>query len=280
MGGNRPGSEHRHSAEDEGRAHADGDQREHVQVKRHDGAPAALEERPTRPADHGRGERELNPARRIAHHPGIGGRSRESGAPSRGQIPATPARRRSRSASSCRAVRRSPRHPRPRSPSSVPAPCRTWGNRRDDPAALPGASGRCKWSCPLSVPPTPDYVPAPSRISGNHPVCPTPRPDTSGNSIWRQQPASPLHVRGYYENDRGVRGRDHRHPASRRACGHPLGQSRFGTETFSGSVRCKSRTSLRRVQRGAPSLGPPSFRRWGLWSWLSLSSSPGGSHRC
>ena len=56
------GHEHRHGAEDECRAHADGDQREHVQVTRHDGAPAAVEERPACPPDHGRGERKLHPA--------------------------------------------------------------------------------------------------------------------------------------------------------------------------------------------------------------------------
>ena len=203
MGGNRPGSEHRHGAEDEGRAHADGDQREHVQVKRHDGAPAAFEERPTRPADHGRGEGELNPARDVAHHPGLSAKRRESGAPSRGQTPATSARHRSRSAASCRAVRCFPRRPCPRSPSSVPAPCRTWGNRRDDPAGSPGASGRCRWFCPAAS--------APSFL----------------RALWW----------------------------------------RALTETSSGSARCKSRTSLRRVRRGAPSLRPPSFRRWGLWPY-------------
>ena len=37
------GREHRYDAKDECRTHADGDQREHVQVTRHDGAPAALQ---------------------------------------------------------------------------------------------------------------------------------------------------------------------------------------------------------------------------------------------
>jgi hypothetical protein len=62
-------------------------------------------------------------------------------------IRALPARHRSRNTSSCHAVRRSPRHPYPQSPSSVPAPCRTWGNRRDVPAALRDALGTGKWLC-------------------------------------------------------------------------------------------------------------------------------------
>ena len=38
----------------------------------------------------------------------------------------------------------------PALPSSVPAPCRTWGNRRDGSAGLRGASGTCRWLCPAA----------------------------------------------------------------------------------------------------------------------------------
>jgi len=32
----------------------------------------------------------------------------------------------------------------------APTPCRTWDNRRDGPAALRGASDRCRWLCPAA----------------------------------------------------------------------------------------------------------------------------------
>ncbi len=66
-----PGREHRHGAESERRANADGDQGEHVQVPCDDGAPATPEERPGRPPHHGRGECKLNPARGVTIRPGL-----------------------------------------------------------------------------------------------------------------------------------------------------------------------------------------------------------------
>ena len=53
---------HRYSAEHKRRPDTDGDQREHVQVKRYDGTPAALKERPASPANDGDREYKLNPA--------------------------------------------------------------------------------------------------------------------------------------------------------------------------------------------------------------------------
>ena len=47
---------------------------------------------------------------------------------------------------------------------------------------------------------------------------------------------------------------------------------RAWTETFADSGRCKSRTSFHRVRRGEQRLRPRSFRRWGLWSWVSILS--------
>src|SRR3546814_20127404 len=50
-------------AVEEGRADADRDQREHVEVARADRGPAALEERPPGPEHDRRGQRELHPGR-------------------------------------------------------------------------------------------------------------------------------------------------------------------------------------------------------------------------
>ena len=47
---------------------------------------------------------------------------------------------------------------------------------------------------------------------------------------------------------------------------------RAWTETFADSGRCKSRTSFHRVRRGERLLHPRSFRRWGLWSRISILS--------
>ncbi len=136
--------------------------------------------------------------------------SRESDGPSPEQTRATSVQHRSRSAASCRAVRCSLRHASPQSATSAPAPSRTWGKCRDDPAALPGASGRCRWRSPSASGPS------------------------SPRARWQ----------------------------------------RALTGMFSGSARCRRKTSVRRVRRGWPSLRPPSFRRWGLWSWLSRSLPP------
>src|SRR3546814_20554607 len=53
----------RDEAVEEGRADADRDQREHVEVARADRGPAALEERPPGPEHDRRGQRELHPGR-------------------------------------------------------------------------------------------------------------------------------------------------------------------------------------------------------------------------
>ncbi len=55
------GHEHCHSAKEECCAHADSNQREHIQVTHRDGTPATAEKWPTCPADHGYGECELHP---------------------------------------------------------------------------------------------------------------------------------------------------------------------------------------------------------------------------
>lgn len=145
------------------RADADGDQGEHIQIPRHQRTPAALEERPSRPQHDGCGENKLNPARRIAHYPTIvtqrGNQVRHSKQED-GQGKRTTG---SRAAVSCLEVRCSPSRPCPQSLFSTPAPCHTWGNPRDDPAALRGASGRCERVCPLQVQPMPDYAPMPFR---------------------------------------------------------------------------------------------------------------------
>jgi hypothetical protein len=71
------GHEHRRGAKDECGAHADGNQREHVQVTRHDGTPAALDERPACPPDHRRGECELQPTRDVAIDPRLPAQCRD-----------------------------------------------------------------------------------------------------------------------------------------------------------------------------------------------------------
>jgi hypothetical protein len=60
--GEYAGREHRHGAQDECRAYTNADQREHVQVTRHDGAPAPVQQRPACPPDRGCGECKLQPA--------------------------------------------------------------------------------------------------------------------------------------------------------------------------------------------------------------------------
>jgi len=52
----------------------------------------------------------------------------------------------------------------------------------------------------------------------------------------------------------------------------PAWHRRAWTETFADSGRCKSRTSFHRVRRGERLLRPRSFRRWGLWSRISILS--------
>ena len=56
------GRQHRDGAREECRAHADGDQRKHIQLKCHDGAPAAVQERPACPYDDECGQCKLHPA--------------------------------------------------------------------------------------------------------------------------------------------------------------------------------------------------------------------------
>ena len=59
--GEYAGREHGCGAQDECRAHTNADQREHIQVARHDGTPAAVQQRPACPSDHGCGECKLHP---------------------------------------------------------------------------------------------------------------------------------------------------------------------------------------------------------------------------
>ena len=76
-GGEPMGKQHRHRAEKKGRAHADDDEREHIQVAGHEGAPAALQQQPARPPDHGDGERELAPSGDLAIDPGLSAQRRD-----------------------------------------------------------------------------------------------------------------------------------------------------------------------------------------------------------
>ena len=75
--GKRPGATIATGAKEEGRAHAYGDQREHIQLKRYDGAPAALEERPACPRDHRYGERKLRPTGGVPFHPALSAQRRD-----------------------------------------------------------------------------------------------------------------------------------------------------------------------------------------------------------
>ena len=52
----------------------------------------------------------------------------------------------------------------------------------------------------------------------------------------------------------------------------PAWYRRAWTETFADSGRCKSKTFGHRVRRGVRWLRPRSFRRWGLWSRISILS--------
>ena len=73
--GQGAGSQHGEEAPAEGRRRAEGDQREHVQVARHEGLPAAHEEGPAAPEHHRRRQHELDPERRRrVDPPGQGGR--------------------------------------------------------------------------------------------------------------------------------------------------------------------------------------------------------------
>ena len=164
------------------------------------------------------------------------------------------------------AAQRLLRDPCPLSRSSVPAPCHTWGNRRAVPVALRDASGTCK--CSSAPASTRDDARGPSRISSKLPGCPTRSQGTSGNNIGGQQQASPLRVWNRY----------HSRPASppippcrrNKKCRRGP-QVATPPKTVSGNAHYKSRTTVRRVQRGAPTPRPPSFRKSGLWScWARI----------
>ncbi len=175
------------------------------------------------------------------------------------RTPARSARRRSRSASSCRAARRPPRDPGWPLVSSEPASCRTSGNRRDGPAALRGASGRCKAVWSLRARPLRGFVPMPSRTLGSHPVVRTRRQGTSGKGMApTSAPAGDRLAHAREQADRGFRGPLRR--ASR-------SMVRIGTVADNG--RCKSKRSHRRARCAGSSLRPPSCGKWDLCSSLS-----------
>ena len=141
-GGKTPGHEHRHRAEEIGRADADRDEREHVEMQ----PCAATASRARKTASPPRAPTgvlrdELHPARRVARHPvrrAPGTRcaiaSRNTGSASAAPIQNRRVMSRSSAFSSGAGARR----------SSARAPCRTSGSRPDDPARSPDASGRCR----------------------------------------------------------------------------------------------------------------------------------------
>ncbi len=105
-----------------GHAGAHRDQREHVEIARDEGIPAAHKERRARPQHHRRRQHEGNPVRPLAATPDASGRD---GCPSRSRTPEASAPARSRIAWSCRSIQdRAHRRARP---VRAPAPCRRSG---------------------------------------------------------------------------------------------------------------------------------------------------------
>ena len=135
-----PGPEHRDRAVEIGHAHAHRDEGKHVEMPRTERTPAALEKRSARPEHRRRAEQKLNPARGVARHPGR--RPRHEMRHGEEENRQRRARPRSRTAASCPSARccLPARHQLP----SARAPCRRLGNRPDDPARSPDASGRCR----------------------------------------------------------------------------------------------------------------------------------------
>ena len=126
-----------------GHAGAHRDQREHVEISRHQRTPAARKERRAGPQHHRRRQRQRNPVRpprrhqmhqaemaaHLDHEHRQCQRQRDPESPGHVDQVRDPAHRRAR-------------------PARAPAPCRRSGNCRDRPAAPRDASDRCRWCRP------------------------------------------------------------------------------------------------------------------------------------